>query len=1832
MTRNLYALLVGIDNYPNPGDRLNGCVNDIEAVEKFLKNRLDEKYNPHIEKLIDEQATRQAVIYKFENHLCQAGKDDVVLFYFCGHGSPELAGPEFDALESEKEAGKKKLETIVCYDSRTLRGNGTEIRDLADKELRYLIVQVAKNEPHILVVFDCCHSSTGTRDTDRKERVRRLPTDTRQSRARDEFCFPWDNAIEQNLKQGMFPKGKHVFMSACLHTETAKEIDDEDGKGRGVFSYFLLKELNSLNATLSYKDLLREVSGRVHGNRKDQTPQVEPIGMKSEELDRMSFLGAQEVIKPRDPYFLLSHRDKKWNNAGQLIQEAEWIINGGAFLHLQKGSKLAVYPEHSTSDEMKSGDNKVGEIQITTVRVAESVVTFTSEPEPKGSIFYAVLTERPLPSVSFYLEGDAKALAQVEELLKASPFVGTERDRNKTHQYRLYAQNQQFKITDVQDRLLVEPIKGYDVNLAVKQVEHIARWRKTRDMENPSTTILKDAIEIEIFHNGKKLEESHPRLEYQYKDDGTWQLPTIQLKLKNTSQQSLYCTILDIADDYSVSFPGILPEGGDDRSWIRLQPGQEHWAGLEELDGPQDIPLEIPEDVVKQGVTEYQDLFKLIASTTQFDSSQFLQGSLLIVKDSDRQVARQKQPPTDDWMTKQFSFTYVRPKDSVKLTPQAETALSSGITVKAPTGLLASARFKTTSSATRSISSIALPPLLENTEAFQFTTPSRSLEQGLDVLELEVDRSTLDAVKPESPMIISVNQTLESDEGILALAHDGEFFFPLGFGYSEHGKTEIKIERLCHPKGVNTNDERKLGEAIALCFRKITSVNRGKKSPYAWLRKASLNPDGTVGYSDKGDLETVKAAVANANKIVLYIHGIIGDTESMIPSVRYAKVKVNEQDKSLSELYDLVLAFDYESLNTSIEDTAKELKKQLEAVGLQAGHGKTLHIVAHSMGGLVSRSFIEHKGGNEVVSHLIMVGTPNGGSPWATVHDFATTMLFLGLNLSSVPIVPSLLKKLVEAMSTTLQEMHIAKSPFLNKLQDSSDPNCPYSIIAGSTKLIEQQADMKKLLVAIKTKLKKTVEFPFGDEENDIAVAVSSIINLPKDRSPVVYILEPIACDHLSYFRQQEGLHALASVISRAFGYPPESLPPNRPSSPPGAGPNPSPVSSGKTGTQPTATSSTTTSTERTPRTSASTGGNSSVSANTLESQTPLSPPQKSASVSPQYNPNHETRSAKWFDTTHVVVIGIDHYKRPIAPLENAVNDAYKIYELFEKNRLPSGEEIEPYKLLNEDATLDGIRQQLESLQTKVKDNDRLVFYFAGHGIALSNQVSSQPEPNLQNATADKPEKKNPSKPQGYLIPQDAEYDTVESYLPMLELITLLSNINCRHCLIILDCCYAGAILWSLGKDRQVSQKKVFPSTLDLYIDSPAWQILTSSAEDQTASDVLPHIKLKENNRDSDGKSNSPFVSFLEEGLNGAADFPPKDDIITINELILYLDNFEKATNEAQKRQTPQVFPLPEKHKRGQFVFLLGKLQTVQNKLKKLNPDPKISDEDNPYRGLQSYTDKEEDSNVFFGRERLIEKLSEYVHTHSLTVVLGTSGVGKSSLVNAGLIPKLKGTSKEIEPSQSSNAEAKTIEPPNSKPKSPQVNWEHKRFRPGQSPAKALEEALKKLKANNSPDNSKRLLVIDQVEEVETQCRDENEKKKFWNTLIKKLKNASENFHIVLTLRSDFEAIVRSKFEQEVGACSGGVQSQKEHPSAPPLLTPLPPLEFNLDWVDARFVVPEMEREELQEAIEKPAQEKAVFFTSEPDPEKKIQRPLVQQRKDSGQYTRIRGEGFAPKV
>ena len=83
-----------------------------------------------------------------------------------------------------------------------------------------------------------------------------------------------------------------------------------------------------------------------------------------------------------------------------------------------------------------------------------------------------------------------------------------------------------------------------------------------------------------------------------------------------------------------------------------------------------------------------------------------------------------------------------------------------------------------------------------------------------------------------------------------------------------------------------------------------------------------------------------------------------------------------------------------------------------------------------------------------------------------------------------------------------------------------------------------------------------------------------------------------------------------------------------------------------------------------------------------------------------------------------------------------------------------------------------------------------------------------------------------------------------------------------------------------------------------------------------------------------------------------------------------------------------------------------------------------------PYKRLAAFDER--DSHLFFGRKADTERLLAAVGKSSLLVVIGPSGVGKSSLVQAGLVPALRASGE----------------------------WVNARFRPGSDPFRTLAVAL----------------------------------------------------------------------------------------------------------------------------------------------------------------------------
>ena len=100
----IYALLIGIDNYPAPTPKLSGTKNDVTKIKTYLEKNFSDR-PLHIKTLLDQEATYDNVVGGFRTHLGHSGRNDEVWFHYSGHGSRQFSALEFVDLNSGGRMG-----------------------------------------------------------------------------------------------------------------------------------------------------------------------------------------------------------------------------------------------------------------------------------------------------------------------------------------------------------------------------------------------------------------------------------------------------------------------------------------------------------------------------------------------------------------------------------------------------------------------------------------------------------------------------------------------------------------------------------------------------------------------------------------------------------------------------------------------------------------------------------------------------------------------------------------------------------------------------------------------------------------------------------------------------------------------------------------------------------------------------------------------------------------------------------------------------------------------------------------------------------------------------------------------------------------------------------------------------------------------------------------------------------------------------------------------------------------------------------------------------------------------------------------------------------------------------------------------------------------------------------------------------------------------------------------------------------------------------------------------------------------------------------------------
>lgn len=252
-----------------------------------------------------------------------------------------------------------------------------------------------------------------------------------------------------------------------------------------------------------------------------------------------------------------------------------------------------------------------------------------------------------------------------------------------------------------------------------------------------------------------------------------------------------------------------------------------------------------------------------------------------------------------------------------------------------------------------------------------------------------------------------------------------------------------------------------------------------------------------------------------------------------------------------------------------------------------------------------------------------------------------------------------------------------------------------------------------------------------------------------------------------------------------------------------------------------------------------------------------------------------------FYDGSYALVIGISDYEDPHLPdLPGVKTDIDRVSNALELHGFEVTKVLNPSRDQMQVAYTNFVN---EYGQNPTQKNNRLLFYFAGHGI------------NLPGADG---------RPDGFLVGRDAPNKSAdiqgfrrESY-PLRNIHNLAEDILTKHALFIFDSCFSGSLF--------TQQRAVIPPAVAEKMAQPVRQFITSGSAEQEVPDQ------------------SIFCELLVDALtNGTADQLSPDTYMTGSDLSRYL------ADEVKKRsgggQTPQYGKDSRSFlAQGDFIFTLN--------------------------------------------------------------------------------------------------------------------------------------------------------------------------------------------------------------------------------------------------------------------------------------------------------------------
>ena len=623
-----WALLIGIDFYVDPEQRLEGCVNDVNDLGLWL----GQKYDPiNISSFLAVNTGNPAqteppgsptswpitenIAQKLRVITAEANPGDFVHVHYSGHGTlkPTVAG-EYRENDGSDAA-------LVLYDVKE------GVRYLKGIDLASIFDIMIQKGLRLTVVLDCCHAGAISRNSlsiyvhirgVKWDAVTAAKSPLTMSRIAHTSVSPKSSYRDGDHRRHWLlnPDG-YILIAGCGPHEIAGECHGEDNKVHGAMSYLLLGILASDltgNSQITYFSIYHQLRAKLHvpfprqhplmlGNapgsffttqQEKRLERMEGGRGSDEEMSHQSFCNVVEATA----------NDQIWLNIGfahGVCLEDEFVIHS---VQLRVGECL----------ENQTSMNKVKVIAVYALQARTEKIQESPNNLSIRAGYYATPTLRSVLRTQIILFNGAntkllKALGQsswlriVEQgkLVLTAPILQmriTEKDSISL----LNGSGQEIQCLP---SLTLEDEEA--ITQLVEILEHLAGFASIENLENHGdNSLLNGEFSVE-FRSEQKAELSSKENRICVEEDSK-----VEVTFKNNTDLPLNLTVLNLRPLRQIK--RIYPSR-DRGSWKVVQPKMIH-KDVKHLGKVSfKMKMSFPQEMQSTDHTEIEDVFKFFVTT-----------------------------------------------------------------------------------------------------------------------------------------------------------------------------------------------------------------------------------------------------------------------------------------------------------------------------------------------------------------------------------------------------------------------------------------------------------------------------------------------------------------------------------------------------------------------------------------------------------------------------------------------------------------------------------------------------------------------------------------------------------------------------------------------------------------------------------------------------------------------------------------------------------------------------------------------------------------------------------------------------------------------------------------------------------------------------------------------------------------------------------------------------------------------------------------------------------------------------------------------------------------